>query len=241
MKKLSLFLIIFVSIGFAQSADFPVLKNYANDFTNTLTPRQLQYLDMRLKAFDDTTSNQVVVLMMHSLNGYPLDEFANEMATKNKVGTKKHDNGILVVIVKDDRKARIEVGYGLEGALPDALASSIVRNVMIPYFKQGDYFDGINQGASAIILATKGEYKAAPRSASRNKNHSGIITILMIIFFIFTFFRRGRGGRGGGMIFWGGLGGLGSGGFGGGSSGGGFGGFSGGGGGFGGGGASGGW
>ena len=188
MKKLSLFLILFVSIGFAQSSDYPVLKNYANDFTNTLTPAQLQYLDMRLKSFDDTTSNQVVMLMMHSLNGYPLDMFANEMATKNKIGTKKHDNGILIVIVKDDKKARIEVGYGLEGALPDALASSIIRNVMIPYFKQGDYFDGIDQGINAVILATKGEYKAKPRSTSRHKNHSGIITLLMIIFFIFTFF-----------------------------------------------------
>ena len=195
-------------------------------------------LDYRLKTLDDSTTNQLVFLMIPTLNDYPLDEYANETASKNKIGTKKNDNGVLLVVVKNDKKVRIEVGYGLEGALTDALSSSIIRNVMIPYFKEGDYYDGITAGIDDIILATKGEYKADKHANSRDSNH-GIFSIIFILFVILSFFLRGRR-RGGGFFYYGGGGGFSSGGFGGGGFGGG-GGFSGGGGGFGGGGASGGW
>ena len=242
MRKIFLFILI-ISASSAQPK-LPLLKNYANDFTGTLTQSQLGILDGRLRTFDDSTSNQLVVLMIPTLNDYPLDEFANETAIKNKIGTKKNDNGVLMMVVKNDRKARIEVGYGLEGALPDALASSIVRNVMIPHFKAGNYYAGISAGVNAVIYATKGEYKAIKQTSDNDREKgSGIITLLMIIFFIITFFFRG-GRRGlGGFIFWGGLGGGGFPGGGGFSGGGGFGGggFSGGGGSFGGGGASGSW
>ncbi len=244
MKKIFLFL-FFISIGFAQQDNLPILKNYANDFTGTLTQDQLNELDYRLKTFDDSTSNQLVFLMIPTLNGYPLEQFSFETAQKNKIGSKKNDNGVLLLVVKDDHRARIEVGYGLEGALTDALSSSIVRNVMIPYFKQNDYFDGVSAGINAIILATKGEYKADKKASSRD-SYSGIFTLLFVLFFVISFFLRGGGRRGGGFFYYGGgLGGFGGGGFGGGggfSSGGfGGGGFSGGGGSFGGGGASGGW
>ncbi len=244
MKRLFVFL-VFVSISFGQTK-FPELKYYANDYTNTLSGRQMSALNQRLKTFDDTTSNQIVMLMIPTLDGYPLEEYANETAIQNKIGTKKNDNGILLLVVKNDRKVRIEVGYGLEGALPDALASSIIRNVMIPYFKSGDYYGGISAGISAIILATKGEYKA-DRRASRNNSSKGLVTFLIMLFIIISFFfRGGRRGGIGSFIFWSGVG---AGTFGGRSGGGGFGGgggfsgggFSGGGGSFGGGGASGGW
>ncbi len=237
MKYIYFFLLI-VSVSFAQPK-LPALSNYANDYTNTLTSQQLSNLDYRLRTFDDTTSNQLVVLIIPTLNNYPLEEFANETAIKNKIGTKKNDNGVLLLVVKNDRKIRIEVGYGLEGALPDALASSIIRNVIIPHFRNDDYYAGITDGINAIILATKGEYKVNTRASSRKNSPSHIFTILMILFFIISFFiRSGRRGSGG-FIFWGG--GFGSGG--GFSSGGSFGGggFSGGGGSFGGGGASGSW
>ncbi len=238
MKKIFLFL-FFISVSFAQT-QYPVLKSYANDLTNTLDPQQLNFFDSELRTFDDSTSNQLVLLIIPTLGDNSIEDYANETAIQNKIGTKKNDNGILLLIAKNDHKARIEVGYGLEGALPDALASSIIRNVMIPYFKQDDYFDGIKEGIDAIILATKGEYKAEPKIRSHNNVHS-LFTIIMIIFFIITFFIRG-GSRGGGLFYWGGFGGLGGfggGGFGGGGFGGG--GFSGGGGSFGGGGASGSW
>jgi len=174
--------------------------------------------------------------MINTLNNYPLEYYTIDVVEKNKIGTKKNDNGVLFFVAKDDKKLRIEVGYGLEGALPDALASSIIRNIITPYFKQGDYFNGIYKGLSAIISAVKGEYKALPKSKKNKKNvFSTIFTILFIIIFFSSFFRRK--GRGRNTIFWGG--GFGSGGnFGG---GGGFRGFSGGGGSFGGGGSSGSW
>ncbi len=240
MKKIFLFL-LFVSISFAQSG-LPVVHQYATDLTSTLNQEELTVLNQALETFYDSTSNQIVFLMIPTLNGNSLDEFSNETAIKNKIGTKKNDNGILFLVVKNDRKMRIEVGYGLEGALPDALASSIIRNVVKPYFQNGDYYGGVSAGLEAIMEATKGEYKADIHNKERGSRASGIITLLIFIFFIVSFFMRGGGGLGG-FIFLSGLGGLlGGGGFsGGGMGGGGFGGFSGGGGDFGGGGASGGW
>ena len=244
MKKIFLFL-LFISAAYSQP-EVPQLKYWANDFTNTLSQGQLNTLNNQLKTFQDSTSDQVVFLMISTLNNYPLEYYSMDVAQKNKIGTKEHDNGVLFLVVKNDRKMRIEVGYGLEGALPDALASSIVRNVVKPRFRNNDYYGGAKAGLSAIISAIKGEY-TAERKPENEKKKTPIGTILMIIFFIIMFFLRG-GRRGlGSFIFLGGLAGLG-GGFGGGSRGGGSfgggsfgGGFSGGGGSFGGGGASGGW
>ncbi len=234
MKTLITFLLLITSV-FSQP-DTPTLKYWANDFTNTFNNSELNILNQKLKSFQDSTSNQIVFLMINTLNNYPLEYYTMDVVEKNKIGTKKFDNGILFLVAKKDRKIRIEVGYGLEGALPDALASSIIRNTVTPYFRNGDYFSGVYKGITAIISAVKGEYKALPKKAGKKKNVSGIVsTILFLIIFFSSFFRR-RGHRRG-AIFWGG--GFGGGSFGGG--GGGFGGFSGGGGSFGGGGASGSW
>lgn len=251
IKKINL-LILFLSFSIANTfaqVEIPILKNYANDFTSTLTSSELFTLEEKLHAFDDSTSNQIVFLMIPSLKGYPLENFCYETAAKNKIGSKKNNNGVLFFVAKEDRKMRIEVGYGLEGALPDALASSILRNEVRPYFKAGDYFAGINSGIDAIIAATKGEYKAEKKKGKGE----GIPFFFIIIFFIIISIigRRsggGRGGSGGSGILpwlilssmgsnrssWGGRSSGGFGGFGGG-------GFSGGGGSFGGGGASGSW
>jgi uncharacterized protein len=238
--KYLLLCVFFVSISYSQP-EVPLLKSRANDFTNTLTPQQLDNLNTRLKTFEDSTSNQLVMLMIATLDDYPIEYYSHETAQKNKIGTEEHDNGALLLIAKEDRKLRIEVGYGLEGALPDALASSIIRNVIVPHFKRNDYFAGINEGIDAIISAIAGEYTAENRDDSDDKGSSVISTILMIIFGLIMFFLRGRRRGIGSAILLGGL----AGGFKGGRSGGfgGFsgGGFSGGGGSFGGGGASGSW
>ncbi len=239
MKKIFLFLLI-ISAAFAQP-EIPQLKYWANDFTNTLNQNQVSTLNTELKTFQDSTSNQVIFLMISTLNNYPLEYYSMDVAKKNKIGTKEHDNGVLFLVVKQDRQMRIEVGYGLEGALPDALASSIIRNVIKPHFRNEQYYQGVKAGLDAIISAVKGEY-VAKKNPDNVEKKTPIGTILMIIFFIIIFFLRGGGRRGGigSAILWGGmLGGFG--GSGGRSGGGGFGGFSGGGGSFGGGGASGGW
>ncbi len=245
MKKIFLLLII-PSLLIAQP-EIPELKQYANDFTSTLSSSELYTLNSALKSFQDSTSNQVVFLMVSSINDYPLESYTYEVASKNKIGTAKNNNGVLFFIAKDDRKMRIEVGYGLEGALPDALASSILRNEVRPYFQRGDYYSGVSAGLTAIMQATIGEYTNDQKDSDKKHFKFPFGYIVMLIIFIFLFGRGGRG-RGGGILPWliigsmtGGRsrGGWGGGGFSGG--GGGFGGFSGGGGGFGGGGASGSW
>lgn len=237
------FLYLTCQTGLNAQVEFPILKNYANDFTSTLSNSELSALNDKLKKFDDTTSNQIVFLMISSLNGYPIESYTYEVASRNKIGTAKNNNGVLFFVAKDDRKMRIEVGYGLEGALPDALASSILRNEVRPYFKAGDYYNGINAGLDAIMSAIKGEYKNSRKNDREDKVKFPFIYIIMIIIFLLIFRRGGRGGSG--ILPWLIIGSMGGGRSrswgGGGGFGGGFGGFSGGGGSFGGGGASGSW
>lgn len=213
---------------------------WATDLTRTLSQSELQDINIRLKSFQDTTSNQIVVLMIPSLENYPIEMLAEETATKNKIGTKKNDNGILLLIAKDDRELRLEVGYGLEGAVPDAIASSIIRNVIRPRFKENNYYLGISDGITAIIKAIGGEYKI--EESDENNGLPFIVLIIMIIV-AFSLMKGGPFVRGGiyrtstrsggwtsGSSSWGGSSGWSGGG-----------GFSGGGGSFGGGGASGSW
>jgi uncharacterized protein len=248
MKKI-IFLLIMPFFFVKAQTEFPTLNQFATDFTSTLSSSELNTLNSALKSFQDSTSNQVIFLMVSSLNDYPLESYTYEVAAKNKIGTAKNNNGILFFIAKDDRKMRIEVGYGLEGALPDALTSSILRNEVKPYFKHGDYYSGIAAGLNAIMKASIGEYKNENRKDEEEEGGKfpfGVI-IAIIIFIIVS--SRGGKGKGGGILPWliigsmsggsrrsGGFGDGGGSGFGGG-----FGGFSGGGGSFGGGGSSGSW
>ena len=231
--KIFYFLITITSFLFSQP-EVPVLKQWATDYTNTLNQNELQTLNYRLKTFEDSTTNQLVMLMIATLNDYPIEYYSHEVTQKNKIGTEKNDNGALLFIAKNDKKLRIEVGYGLEGALPDALASSIIRNEIVPHFKKNNFYVGITAGIDAIISAIAGEYKADRDISDDDEGTPFISTIIMIIFGLFMFLFRGRRGRRGGLIYFGGLGGGRSGGFSSGS-------FGGGGGSFGGGGSSGSW
>ena len=218
----------------------PALTRYATDLTGTLTSGQLADLESLLSSFDRTTSTQVVVLMVPTLSGEDLEGYSLRVVEANRIGKKGKDNGVLLLVARNDRKVRIEVGYGLEGVLPDALAGQIVRREIAPHFRAGDYYGGLRAGAEAIMAATKDEYKAEPPS---RRGHDASPLIAVVIFIAVALMRivgRRRRFFGGPWIGggWGSGGGFG-GGFGGGSFSGG--GFSGGGGSFGGGGASGGW
>ncbi len=239
-------LIFVLSLSFSLIAqNIQKLDNWANDFTGTLKKSELVELNSRLKAYQDSTTNQIVVLIISSLEGNSIEELANEIFKFNRIGTKKNDNGVLILISKEDKKIRIEVGYGLESRLTDATSSSIIRNEIIPFFKEEKYYEGIDSGINAIFQAIQGEY-SKQNSSKDNNNLSpwAILIILIFIIFFSNIFRRAnrtfRIGRHTGIYRtpWGGFGG-GFGGFGGGSFGGG--GFSGGGGMSGGGGASGQW
>lgn len=188
MKYFFSFLLFCYSVGFAQP-QIPKLKMWATDLTSTLSQSELQDLNTRLKSYQDTTSNQLVVLIIPSLEGYPIEMLAEETATNNKIGTEKNSNGILLLIAKDDRELRLEVGYGLEGVVPDAIASSIIRNVIRPRFRDNDYYLGINEGINSIIAAIGGEYKAEDAD-----DDGGFPFIFLIIIIIIAFsFMRGGG------------------------------------------------
>lgn len=231
----------------APSADDKV-KTYVTDKTGTLTSTQIQALETKLSNFDKESSTQVVVWMIASLEGGSLEDKSYEIAEQNGIGQKGKNNGVLLFIAKDDRKLRIEVGYGLEGVLTDALSSQIIRKEITPSFKQGKFYDGINAGVDAILKATKGEYiqDKNTKEDSDSPICCGVPVMVFIFIFIFIFFPiflrliRGKGGRSSNWWWTGGSGGSGSG-WSSGSSGFGGGGFSGGGGSFGGGGSSGSW
>lgn len=232
------------------------LSKYVVDETGTLTQSELNSLLKKLENFDKETSTQIVVYMISSLNGETIEDVSYKIAEKNKIGRKGKNNGVLILIAKNDRMLRIEVGYGLEGVLTDAYTTQIRTREMNPSFKAGNFYEGINKGVDAIIAVSKGEYKA-----DKKKSNDGtgltclglpvfIILVFGIIFFSIIMSILGRifgwsrntyyGGRRRGSGFWGG-GFFGGGGSSWGGGGGGFGGFSGGGGSFGGGGSSGSW
>ncbi|MDZ4713075.1 MAG: TPM domain-containing protein, partial [bacterium] len=165
------------------------IKQYVFDETGTLTPPQVVNLINKLQAEDKATTNQIIVYMISSLDGESLEDLSIELAEKNKIGKKDRNNGVLLLIVKDDRKIRLEVGYGLEGVLTDATSSSIIRNIITPEFKKNNYYEGIDKGVDAIISAIKGEYAADKNSVDKDGGLClGIPVFIIVIFgFIFVF------------------------------------------------------
>jgi len=229
----------------------PEPPRLVNDYTNTLTEDQQQSLERKLVAFDDSTSTQIAVVIIPTLDGYDVAEYNVALGRAWGVGGKEFSNGVILLIAKNDRKLNIATGYGVEGALPDITAKHIIEEVIVPNFKGNDYYRGIDEGTDAIIKAVKGEYNSPRKKPVGSGSVKFIFIIIIIIVFLLA--SRGGGGKGGfisrrGSIFGpmilsellgGGRGGGGWSGGGGSSGGGGFGGF--GGGSFGGGGASGSW
>lgn len=217
-------------------AKVPKLRGRVNDYAKLLDARQQGQIESALAGFEAQTTTQVVLLTMESLEGEDIEGFSIRVAEKWKIGQKGKDNGVILVVAHKDRKVRIEVGYGLEGALTDLEASRIIRHVILPAFRDGNFFAGIAGGLDGVMKATVGEFQAPKKAGAYGRSGTrktkslfssilGIAVFILLIstrtgrFFLFaTLLMGGRGGRGGG-----------------------FGGFSGGGGGFGGGGASGGW
>lgn len=231
----------------------------------------MSQLNAKLRRFDDSSSTQIVILIIGTLNGYPPSDYAIKVAEENKVGQAKKNNGALILLAMNDHKGFIATGYGLEPTLTDAATSMIYRQIVVPALKKGDLYGGLDQATTAMMQVIGGEFKNDnPRSPIRNRPapSMGGVFLIVIIFFVVLFFLRaaagtgtrrtliGGGGAGSGCfgglmqgLFWSSIfnsgrggGGWGGGGFGGfGGGSGGGGGFSGGGGSFGGGGAGGDW
>lgn len=254
MKKLALGIALFFSVCvFGQNRIIPERPNpprLVNDFAHVLTPEQVDALERKLVAYDDSTSNQVVIVTIQSTKDRGIEDVAlDSVLRKWGVGSKGKDNGVVILAAIQDRKVWIATGYGLEGAIPDITAKAIIDNDILPNFKSENYYRGFDEAINSISKAAAGEYKAPEGYNKRGKRAGGssgkIIVGLIVLFFVLSMF-GGRGGGGGGgfmsrrgyrggilgpMIFGGMSGGFGGGSSGGGFGGGGFGGFGGGGGG----------
>lgn len=243
-------------------SDFPPMdsKFLVVDSAHVFSEAGRAALEAQLVAYDNAQSTQIAVVTINDLGPYEIAQYATEFAHHVGIGDKEKDNGILILFALKNRKVFIATGYGSEGAITDGIAGTIIRNEMIPFFKQQQYEAGLVKGAQAVMQYMDGEYVNDKPKEEKGFPVIGLIFLIFIIFLVIIFINRGGGGRGGGQYMsrrgsdfidamilgqmlggghrrgggWGG----GSGGFGGGS-GGGFGGF--GGGGFGGGGASGSW
>ena len=256
---LAAFAFVLPAVAQAQPKAPPPPANFFTDTAGVVSGDVAARIEARLREFQSASSNQVVVVVADRVpDGYTsMEEYTNRTAEAWRVGDKARDNGAVLFVFVGDRKIRIEVGYGLEGALPDALSSRIINDEIAPRFRSGDYGEGLLKGVEAIIAATKGEYQQVAARSTSGVSARTVFIILIILFFLFSgillpFLREiqsisesrtysGRGRRGGRPSSgWGSSSGWG-GGWSGGGGGGGGGGFSGGGGSFGGGGASGSW
>lgn len=266
LKKLILFIVFALVVLKTFAQELPPKSNtLVTDYVNLLHNDQKNELEQKLKAYADSTSTQIAVVLIKTVGNYDINDFGQKLGRAWGIGEKGKNNGVLLLVAVGDRKVAIQTGYGAEGAVTDYATHDIIQKDIIPRFKENDYYAGISAGADDIMKLMKGEYKASGKNKKGNKDDGGpvgFIIIIVIVILIIIFRRRGGGGghiigsRGGASPFWwflagsalgrgsGGWGGFsdGGGGFGGGSSGGdsgGFGGF--GGGDFGGGGSSGSW
>lgn len=236
-------LLLLLLVGFTRpvaALEPPELRRYVTDLAGVLAEEDVQRIEQLLRQYDESTSNQFVVLIVPSLEGESLEDYSMRIAEKNLIGQKGKDNGLLLLVSVGDRQMRFEVGYGLEPVLTDAATSLIISDMIVPQFRDGNYAQGIYDGLNTAIKVATGEFEVTAQSPRREKkekggNFFGLIIFLVIMYLVIKNNRR----RGGGGVWF--IGGPFSGGGGGGFGGGGFSGFSGGGGGFGGGGSSGSW
>ncbi|MGH2768602.1 MAG: TPM domain-containing protein, partial [Actinomycetota bacterium] len=178
------------------------------DLAGALPPGTEKSLNDRLGVFEEETSNQVVVWIDRRIpEGWDLEAFAAQAVEEWGIGQKSRDNGVLLLVFTEDRKARIEVGYGLEGTLPDALAHRIIAEAMIPRFREQDYSGGIEAGVEGILAATRGEFEGTgppgererDRGSERGPSGWGVLGLVLFFVFLTMLLSRSRGRRGGWM------------------------------------------
>jgi uncharacterized protein len=166
MKALArVFLLALLLCGAAQADEIPVpaLSARVTDLTSTLSPQQIQSLESRLAAFEARKGAQVAVLLLPTTQPETIEQYGIRVAESWRLGRKGVDDGVLLLVAKDDRALRIEVGYGLEGALNDATANRIVEEIIVPFFKRGEFYQGLDAGTAAIIKVVDGEPLPEPQ------------------------------------------------------------------------------
>ena len=180
----ALLVLLALSVTPVSAQDVPVLTQHVTDQTGTLNASQIAELESELVALEQRKGSQLAVLIVSTTGNEALENYSLAVAEKNKLGRSKTDDGLLLLIAKDDRKARIEVGYGLEGAVPDALASRIIREYLTPKFRQGDYFGGIKDSIQALGKLIDGEALPEPMTADQQGEQPDFVIAGIIGFFI---------------------------------------------------------
>lgn len=189
MRKLIVILFCILAPIFTIAQKFPDKPNpprLVNDFTNTLSDQERNSLEQKLLTYNDSTSTQIAIVMISTLDGYPVDDYAIKLAEKWGIGQKGTNNGVLIFVAKDDRKIFIPTGYGMEGVMPDGLVKRIIENDIKPAFREGQYYEGLDKATDSMFRLAAGEYKADPKE--RQKQGPPILFILGIFLFIFFIF-----------------------------------------------------
>lgn len=155
MKKAVALIVLFISLS-VTATDIPFFTGRVNDYAGILSPETIQQLSDSLKLHDEQTGNEIVVLTISSLEGENIEDYSNRVFNEWKLGKKDLNNGLLLLIVPEERKLRIEVGYGLEGKMTDLMSKRIILEDITPYFKEGNYNAGVQAGISQIIYVLNG-------------------------------------------------------------------------------------
>jgi uncharacterized protein len=185
---LLLSLVLLSPAAWAEARSVPTLTAHVNDYAGIISQQTAQELEKELVQFERTDSTQIAVLTIPSLEGENLEEFSIKVAEAWRIGQKGIDNGVILLVARDDQKVRIEVGRGLEGKLTDLVAGRIIRNTIVPRFKAGDFDNGVKDGVRAIIEVVRGEYKADERDLTKgHKSAPPIFTLLIFLFIALIF------------------------------------------------------
>lgn len=204
LKSFIVFLLFFcISAAYSQIPERPSVQRLVNDFTNTLSEQQQSVLENKLRNYHDTTSTQILIVIVSDLDGYSPSDYTIQLGEKWGIGKKEQDNGVVILIKpktqNSNGQAFIATGYGLEEYIPDALAKRIVENEMIPSFKNNDYYSGINKAIDVIIGLASGAFTAE----EYDNSSGGVLFFLIIFILIFILVIKGGGsknisGKGGG-------------------------------------------
>ena len=177
--------------------DKPSFQTSVYDYAKLLNESEKQQLEQKLVRYSDSTSTQIVVVTIDDLKNEDIDVLSTNWAQKWGIGQAKEDNGVMILVAKKDRKLSIRPGYGLEDRLVAGVCGEIIRNVIIPQFKAGRYYNGLDKGADAIIQVVKGKYKGTRKATHESHIPFGLI-LFIVILVVMIIFRNRNGGGGGG-------------------------------------------
>ena len=183
-------LCLFLPTTQATALDIPPLTSRVNDTAAMFSRQVVTETEALLQQFEASDSTQIVVLTIPSLAGELLEDYSMRVVEAWKIGQKGIDNGALLLITRDDRRLRIEVGYGLEGSLTDLIAGRIIGQVIVPHFKKGDFDGGLTAGVQAMIQAVRGEFTASQAATSTRQPESDPAGLIFLLIFAFSFIAR---------------------------------------------------